>query len=138
MGQSRNRAESRARLRSRGRPFRFLMEAKVPDDPRTPARYRIGIIRTRLDRTPADSADGRRINRVENPRPVAEGDPRWDIVGGQRGRAEALNSRVKHRWANRRLNAVGVPRQTLPLLGIAVAISREATLAQSPPRQHAA
>jgi hypothetical protein len=69
----------------------------------------------------------------------------WKIVGGQRSRAEALNSRVKHRWANARLNAVGVPRQMIRLLGIFMAINREAairyaqrTSSQAPPGQQAA
>lgn len=111
----------------RGRRYRFLLEACVPDDPRVPARYRGGTIRTRLDTTPDDLA--RKFNRAENLRPIAETHDKWKIVGGQRSRAESLNSRVKHRWANGRLPAVGVPNQLLRLLGVAMAINREAAMA---------
>jgi hypothetical protein len=133
----------RSNTGQRSRPFRMLQEARVPDDPRVPSRFRGGHIRTRLDTTTEDRDRG--INRAENLRPVAEIHDDWKIVGGQRSRAEALNSKVKHRWANARLNAVGVPRQMIRLLGIFMAINREAairyaqrTSSQAPPGQQAA
>jgi hypothetical protein len=117
----------RANRGGRGRPHRFFIECRVPDDPRVSERYRGCTVRTRLDTTDDDIARG--LNRAENLRPIAQAHQNWEIIGGQRSRAESLNSRVKHRWANGRLNAVGVPRQTLRLLGIALAINRDAAMA---------
>lgn len=114
----------RRNLGGRGRAWRHMQEYRVPDDPRIPKRFRGGTIRTRLDTTDDDRKRG--INRAENLRPVAEGDRLWEIVGGPRARAESLNSKLKHRWVNRRIPAMGVGRQTVRLLGFGIALNWEA------------
>lgn len=98
----------RANKTRRNRKFRWLLEAVIPaDDARVPVHLRGGLIRTRLDTTDDDRA--RKINRAENLRPIHRYDPRSSVVIDQRNRAEILFSRVKHRWANGRIPAVGVP-----------------------------
>lgn len=111
----------------KGRPYRWFIEGNLPDDPRLPATWRNTTIRARLDTTDDDRA--RKLNRAENLRAFHINDPRWSIAGSQRSRAEALFSRVKQRWANGRINAIGKDNQLLRQLGIALAINLEAALA---------
>ncbi len=41
-------------------------------------------------------------------------------------RAESLNSKLKRKWANRSIPAVGVGRQTIRILGFGIALNWEA------------
>lgn len=75
------------------------------------------------------SPRGRRGRRQAQPDlPVAEGGDGWATVGGPRSRAESLNSKVKHRWLNKRIPAVGVEFQLIHLLGFGIALNTEAQL----------
>ncbi|MBX3313763.1 MAG: hypothetical protein KF906_05525 [Actinobacteria bacterium] len=114
---------------SRGRSarcesYRWYKEYQLPDDPLLPARYRGGLLRTRLNTTENDKERG--LNRAEVLRPVAEGDPDWDQVGGQRSRAESMFSLLKQSWPaaagrrSARIRTVGAHRQQVWLLTWAI------------------